>query len=150
MFGQGVFVCARLIQIQRSVSGVAMNLSALCDFGVEVRIEALVQILFQNFQTILLEMQKLDFGQELPSFHDGNDAAADDLDDFFRGAVDKRWDQQLHGDPFLLANMVVTQYLHTACGNLVCNTLVNADRTVELLAVTQEANPPVCRIMRLI
>jgi hypothetical protein len=95
-----------------------MNLSALRDLSIEVLIEARVQILFQDFLTILLEMQKLDFGQELASFHDGNDAVADDLDDFFRSAVDKRRDQQLHGDFFLLANVVVAQYSHTTCGNL--------------------------------
>ena len=50
-------------------------------------VESLFQILFQDFQPILLDMQKLDLGQEHAFLYDGVDAVADNLDDFLRGVA---------------------------------------------------------------
>ena len=110
--------------------------------------ETHIQILFQNFQAVLLEMQKFDFGQEFPFLHNGIDTFADDLDDFFRGAVDEKG-SSTHGDFFLLANVVVAQYSHFACGYFVCDTLMNVDRIVDFFAVAQESHTRVRRETRM-
>ncbi len=62
-----------------------MKLSLLCGLPVVVGVKALVQILFKDFQSIFLEMQKLDLGQEHSFLDHGANAVADDLDDFLRG-----------------------------------------------------------------
>ena len=58
-------------------------------------------------------MQKLNLGQELSIFQDSGDAVADDLDDFLRGITYQGRNHQLHGDSFLLADMVFAQDTHT-------------------------------------
>jgi hypothetical protein len=94
-------------------SNVEILLSVVRVLREKVRIKVLVQIFFQDIQSIFFKMQKLNLGQELSIFQDSGDAAADDLDDFLRGITYQGRNHQLHGDSFLLADLVVAQDTHT-------------------------------------
>jgi hypothetical protein len=111
--------------------------------------EALVQIPVQFFQPVFFEVQEFDLSQELSFLHDCGDTVSDNLDDFLRSTIQQGWDHQLHGDFFVLADVVLAEYAHPLYRDLVCNAFMDIDSLVLFSAVAQETHSPVRRILRI-